>query len=88
MMRDRASDPPIDHTRVTMPVLVLAGAHDRVVPLSAAQQLRERLPRARIVVIEEAAHGLLEERPEECARAIDGFLRETGVKRVPAQSER
>ncbi len=82
MMRGRASDSPVDDTRVTMPVLLLNGAHDKVVPLNAAQRLRERLPQARLVVIEQAAHGLLEERPEECAREIDRFLRESGVKAV------
>ncbi len=74
MMRDGAADQPVDDARVTMPVLLLNGAHDEVVPLSVAQRLRERLPQARLVVIERAAHGLLEERPEECARAITDFL--------------
>jgi pimeloyl-ACP methyl ester carboxylesterase len=80
MMRDRAADPPVDDTRVTMPVLLLSGAHDSVVPLDAAQRLRERLPHAKLVVIERAAHGLLEEQPEACFDAIDRFLREAGVK--------
>jgi len=79
MMRDRAADHPVDDARGTMPVLLLNGAHDEVVPLSAAQRLRERLPHARLVVIERAAHGLLEERPEECARAIADFLLDAGI---------
>ena len=83
LMRGRAADEPVDDTRVTMPVLLLNGAHDEVVPLSVAQRLRERLPQARLVVIERAAHGLLEERPEECARAIDDFLREAGLGGTP-----
>jgi pimeloyl-ACP methyl ester carboxylesterase len=78
MMRDRAKDGPIDDTRVTMPVMLLCGAQDEVVPLRAAQRLRERIPHARLVVIERAAHGLLEERPQECARAIRDFLRDAG----------
>jgi pimeloyl-ACP methyl ester carboxylesterase len=88
MMGDRASDSPVDDARVTAPVLLLAGAHDQVVPLRSAQRLRERLPHARIVVIEEAAHGLLEERPEECAREIDRFLRDVGVKQDAAAAPR
>jgi pimeloyl-ACP methyl ester carboxylesterase len=77
MMRDGATDPSIDHSRITMPVLLLYGAHDRVVPLSAAQRLRDRIPHARLVVIDRAAHLLLEERPDDCARAIRDFLRDT-----------
>jgi pimeloyl-ACP methyl ester carboxylesterase len=80
MMRDRALDPPIDYQHITMPVLILCGAQDEVVPLSAAQRLRERLQHTRLVVIEGAAHGLLEERPDECARAIRDFLREVGAQ--------
>jgi pimeloyl-ACP methyl ester carboxylesterase len=79
MMRDRADDPPIDDAKITMPVLLLNGAADQVIPLSAAQRIREHIPHARLVVIEGAAHGLLEERPEDCARAISDFLRDSGV---------
>jgi pimeloyl-ACP methyl ester carboxylesterase len=82
IMRDRAGDTPIDDARITMPVLLLNGAHDAVVPLNAAQRLRERIPHARLVVVEEAAHGLLEEQPEACFEAIDRFLRESGVKQA------
>jgi len=76
MMRDAVSDPPVDASRITMPVLLLYGAHDPVAPLSMAQQIRARIPHARLTVIERAAHLLLEERPEECNRAIEDFLRE------------
>jgi pimeloyl-ACP methyl ester carboxylesterase len=79
IMRDRAQDSPIDDARLTMPVLLLNGAHDAIVPLRVAQQLRERIPHAKLVVIDKAAHGLLEEQPAECTRAISDFLRESGV---------
>jgi pimeloyl-ACP methyl ester carboxylesterase len=82
MMRDRASDPPIDFGAITMPVLLLAGAHDEVVPLATAQRLRDRLPRARLVVVEGAAHGLLEERAEECVRLVRDFLAEVEPARA------
>ena len=75
MIRDGAlRDEPVDMSRLSMPVLILAAAHDRISPLSMAQRLREVLPHARLVVIERAAHLLLEERPDECASAIREFL--------------
>ncbi len=80
MMRDAAKDAPIDRSRITMPVLLLNGAHDRVVPLAVAQRIREAIPHARLVVIERAAHLLIDERAEECARAIRDFLAEAGVR--------
>jgi 3-oxoadipate enol-lactonase len=85
IMRAGASDPAVDASKITMPVLLLNGADDRVVPLSAAQRIRERIPQARLVVIDRAAHMLLEEQPEECARAIVDFLRDAhaGLTREP-----
>lgn len=76
MMRDSCEDPPIDRSRITMPVLLLFAAHDRAVPLSVAQHLRELIPHARLIVIDRAAHLPMVERPEECAAAIRDFLRE------------
>ncbi|MEX0750458.1 MAG: alpha/beta hydrolase [Dehalococcoidia bacterium] len=84
MMQDARSDLAVDLSRVTMPILLLYGAHDPVAPLSMAQQIRARIPRARLTVIERAAHLLLEERPDECNRAIGHFLRES----VPAATTR
>jgi pimeloyl-ACP methyl ester carboxylesterase len=69
----------IDRSRITMPVLLLYAADDRAVPLSAAHRLRELLPQAHLVVMDRAAHLLLEERPDECARVIEGFLTEAGA---------
>lgn len=81
MMRDTAADPPIDSARITAPVLLLYGAHDRVVPLKSGQRIRERVPHARLVVVDRAAHNFIEERHEECAAAIREFLAES----VPAR---
>ncbi len=81
---ESARDEPIDRSRITMPVLLLCATDDRAVPLSGAQQLRQLLPQARLVVIEKAAHLLLEERPCECARAIEDFLREPRPEKPPA----
>ncbi len=75
--REAAGDPEIDRSRITMPVLLLYAAYDRVVPLKTAQHLRALIPQARLVVIDRAAHLLLEEQPEASARAIGDFVRET-----------
>ena len=76
MMQDAAADAAIDYSRITMPTLVLSAANDRVVPLEAAQKLRERIPQARVVIVERAGHLLFEERPDACINAIRSFLDE------------
>ena len=76
IMASAGKDEPFDRARLTMPVLILAGAHDKLVPVAAAQHLREQIPQARLTVIDRAGHMLLEEQPQECARAIEEFLRD------------
>lgn len=77
MMRAGATDPPIDRSRITMPVLLLYAADDKVARLSLGQKLREQLPQARMVVIDRCGHLLFDEQPQECERAIREFLRES-----------
>jgi pimeloyl-ACP methyl ester carboxylesterase len=84
-VHDTEREGAIDRLRITMPVLLLYGAGDRAVPLSAAHRLSELLPQAHLVVIDRAAHLLLEERPEECAGVIEGFLSEASAPEASAQ---
>lgn len=77
-MRDRARDGVIERGNIAAPVLVLAAAEDRLVPLATAQRLRDLLPDARLVVVPEAGHALYDDQPEATASAILSFLRETG----------
>jgi pimeloyl-ACP methyl ester carboxylesterase len=61
---------------ITRPVTIINGRHDRVVPLSNAEFLDERLPTSRLVVID-AGHFVWEEAPEEYASTIlDSIRRE------------
>lgn len=60
--------------RLTMPVLVLHGAHDRVVPVDNAALLAERIPHARVRIIPDAGHLFLWERAGESNRLITEFL--------------
>jgi pimeloyl-ACP methyl ester carboxylesterase len=84
MMRQRRDDPPVDIGRIASPVLLLWGAHDRLVPLRTAQEIRRDLPSARLVVIDGAGHMLFEERPDDCNRALAGFLAECAAPAAPA----
>jgi pimeloyl-ACP methyl ester carboxylesterase len=55
--------------RIKTPVTVIAGRHDRVVPLANAEFLHERLPSSRAVIVD-AGHFVWEEAPGKYASII------------------
>ena len=55
--------------RIATPVTIINGRHDRVVPLSNAEFLDERLPNSRLAVID-AGHFVWEEAPVEYASIV------------------
>jgi pimeloyl-ACP methyl ester carboxylesterase len=57
-----------------LPVLVITGDDDRVVPTEESIRLAGALPNARLVVISDCGHAPQEECPELVLEAIQGFL--------------
>jgi len=55
--------------QITVPVTIINGDHDRVVPLSNAEFLDQRLPTSRLVIID-AGHFVWEEAPARYAAAV------------------
>jgi pimeloyl-ACP methyl ester carboxylesterase len=55
--------------QIRLPVTIINGLHDRVVPVSNAEFLAERLPNSRLVLVD-AGHFVWEEAPAEYAAAI------------------
>jgi pimeloyl-ACP methyl ester carboxylesterase len=67
--------------RITAPTLVLVGSQDTTVGgtgdhFQAAQALAERIPGAKLVVVQGAAHGYLWQMPGEANRIVLEFLRQ------------
>jgi len=58
-----------------LPVLLLWGRHDRIVPLSQGDRLSQSLPNSTLAIIEECGHNPQEEKPQETFRIIDRFVR-------------
>jgi abhydrolase domain-containing protein 14 len=58
-----------------VPALLVWGEKDRVVPVSLARHLADRLSRSETVVLEGARHPSYLDRPEEFHEALLGFLR-------------
>lgn len=55
--------------QITVPVTIINGRHDRVVPLANAEFLHQRLPTSRLVIID-AGHFVWEEEPTQYASAV------------------
>ena len=63
----------------TIPALVLTGDRDKMIPMEHSEQIVERLPDAEFVVVRDAGHLVLLEKPAEVTRALTALLRTVGA---------
>ena len=73
---------PKGASRLTMPVKLIWGALDPVIPVETGRVLAERLPNATLVVLPRTWHRPQTERPTEVARILSGYLKAIG-RNVP-----
>lgn len=73
-------DSVTDLESITVPTLVIVGEHDVLTPPSDSELIAARVPRARLVRIEQAGHMANLENPDAFNTALLEFLR--GVQRV------
>ncbi|MEO0400720.1 MAG: alpha/beta hydrolase [Pseudomonadota bacterium] len=59
---------------ITAPTLILWGTEDQVTPVYDAETFERLIPNARRVMIDDAAHLPMEEKPTETAAAIEAFM--------------
>jgi pimeloyl-[acyl-carrier protein] methyl ester esterase len=76
-----ASDLRATLPHVRLPVLVIAGQHDRITPAAASRALTQLLPDARYIEIRRAAHVPFLSHPKLFAKWLQSFLR-------PARTEK
>ncbi len=67
------TSPGLRLSQVSAPVLVVAGAHDEIVPLAQSERLAATLPSARLLVLRKSGHSSPEEVPEALAAAVREF---------------
>jgi pimeloyl-ACP methyl ester carboxylesterase len=60
--------------KLSLPVLVISGDNDRIVPTADSIRLSKELPDARLAVIADAGHVPQEERPADFMQAVENFL--------------
>jgi pimeloyl-ACP methyl ester carboxylesterase len=75
----------LDHTGsltplLQIPTLVLTGDKDKLIPMEHSEQIVAALPDAEFVVIPDAGHMVLLEKPDEVSSALTALLRQTGAE--------
>ncbi len=71
--RDLAKNPPMDYSRLTMPVLYVHGEHDPRQPIAYARGMEEHLPGLEAILVLDAGHFVTRERPREMTQAMMWF---------------
>jgi pimeloyl-ACP methyl ester carboxylesterase len=72
-----AGAPPIDEhalSRLTLPVRIMAGAQDGLVPLAASEKLAALLPNATLQMVPDCGHQIMMEAPDATNRTIEAVL--------------
>jgi pimeloyl-ACP methyl ester carboxylesterase len=60
---------------IAVPVLIVHGTNDPFTPLIVAQEMAERIPNAKLVIIEDGSHTLPIESPDEIVAELRPFLK-------------
>ena len=71
-----------------LPVLIVWGAHDPLIPVAHAHHAHDLLPHARLEVFEQAGHFPFRDEPERFVRVLGEFMDETQPAQVDAASVR
>lgn len=59
---------------ITVPTLIMFGAHDKVVPPANADLLAQKIPHSQVMILPDAGHFFSMEVPEEASRGIIKFV--------------
>ncbi|MBI2887364.1 MAG: alpha/beta hydrolase [Chloroflexi bacterium] len=59
---------------IVAPTLVLAAGADDITPMEVQEEMRDRMPNARLVVLEGMAHNVAVQEPDRCAAELLRFL--------------
>lgn len=69
---------------IEAPTLVVAGEWDLFTPLWLSEEIADRLPRGRLLVLAEGSHAALVEQPDLIHREVEAFLAEHALDAAPA----
>jgi pimeloyl-ACP methyl ester carboxylesterase len=61
-------------SHIDLPTLLVCGEDDALTPVKYSQYMKEKIPNARIVIIPDAGHSVMLEKPNELNNALRSFL--------------
>ena len=68
-------------TTIDLPILVIWGREDEVVPLRFGKRLAHDLRNARLIVVDGCGHAPHRQRPDKVIAALKNFRQQAGVSR-------
>ncbi len=69
-----------DLGKIKAPTLIIVGEHDKITPPKENMEIAKLIPNSKILVIKNAGHLILYEKPSELNRAIEEFIEKIGKK--------
>jgi len=68
--------------RIALPTLIVCGEDDALTPVKYSRYMKEKIPNAKLVIIPDAGHSVMLEKPEELNAALRWFISELGAFRT------
>jgi len=68
--------------RIHLPTLIVCGEDDRLTPVKYSQYIKEKIRNARLVIIPDAGHSVMLEKPEELNTALQAFISDLRFSKV------
>jgi len=59
---------------ITVPTLIVCGEDDRLTPVKYSRYLKDKIRNAKLVIVPDAGHSIMLEKPEELNAALQSFL--------------
>jgi len=68
--------------KIALPTLIVCGGDDRLTPVKYSQYMKEKIRVARLVIIPDAGHSVMLEKPEELNAALISFISDLRFSKV------
>lgn len=67
---------------IALPTLMVCGEDDALTPIKYSQYMKDRIPNSRLVIVPEAGHSVMLEKPEALNAALKSFISDLHTSRV------